>query len=372
MRIVHVEAFRMRLPLVHEFETSSHRKSFLEHVLVRAEDESGLVGWGESASPSDPFYCPETVDTCSLLLGRYLAPALLGKRWELPEDAAALLGRVRGHHFAKAGLDMACWDLWARARKQSLARVLGGERPTIAAGVSLGIERSIDALLAEVARHVAGGYRRVKLKIAPGWDAEAVRAVRGAYPDLLVQVDANGAYTESPAHLAALQALDGAGLLMIEQPFERTNLLAAARLQRRLATPVCLDESIETIGELESALALGACRIVNIKVSRMGGLTAARAAHGLCRAREIPVWCGGMHEFGIGRAANVALASLPGFSLPGDVSGSDKYFAADIVHPPIRARAGEVEVPFGEAGLGHTVDEGRIRAEAAPVFDLRA
>jgi O-succinylbenzoate synthase len=371
MRITRVEGFRLRLDLVHEFETSSHRKSYLEHVLVRVEDESGEAGWGEIASPSDPYYCAETVDTCWLLLGRYLAPAVLGKAWEHPAQAAAIAGKVRGHHFAKAGLDIACWDLHARARRAPLARLLGGERRTIAAGVSLGIERSLDELLAQVGRHVAGGYRRVKLKIGPGWDAEPVRAVRAAYPDLLLQVDANGAYTEDAAHLAALESLDGAGLLMIEQPFDRTDLVASARLQRRIATPVCLDESIETLGELESALALGACRIVNVKVSRMGGLTPSRAAHDACRARGVAVWCGGMHEFGVGRAANIALASLPGFTLPSDVSGSDKYYRSDVVAPPIRATGGEVPVPWDEAGLGHTVDEERVRREASAALDLR-
>ena len=370
MKIVSIEAFRLKLDLVHEFETSSHRKSYLEHVLVRVADVSGAVGWGEIASPSDPFYCPETVDTCWLVLGRYLGPAILGKSWERPAAAAALLGKVRGHHFAKAGVDMACWDLWARSRGEPLARALGGERQTIAAGVSLGIERSIDELLAQVGRHVAGGYGRVKLKIAPGWDAEPVRAVRAAYPDLLLQVDANGAYTESPEHLAALSALDGTGLLMIEQPFDRTELAASARLQQRISTPVCLDESIDTVGELESALALGACRIVNIKVSRMGGLTPARAAHDACRARGVAVWCGGMHEFGVGRAANIALASLPGFTLPSDVSGSDKYFADDVVTPPIRARAGQVPVPWTEHGIGHAVDEQRVRAQASATLTL--
>jgi o-succinylbenzoate synthase len=372
MRVRRLEAFRLRLALVHEFQTSSHRKSFLEHVLLRVTDAEGAVGWGEMASPSDPYYCAETVDTCWLVLERYLAPLLLDHAWEHPSEVRARVARVRGHHFVKAGLDIACWDLWSRAQGVSLARALGGERTAIAAGVSLGIEHSVDDLVAQVGHHVAGGYSRVKLKIAPGWDAVPARAVRQAYPDLLLQVDANGAYAEEPAHLAALGSLDGAGLLMIEQPFAPSELLASARLQARLGTAVCLDESVETSGELETALALGACRIVNIKVSRMGGLTAARAAHDICRSRGIQVWCGGMHEFGIGRAANVALASLPGFGLPSDVSGSDKYFARDVVSPPIRAVGGEVAVPMHEPGIGHAVDEERVRAEASATLDLRA
>jgi o-succinylbenzoate synthase len=372
MRLVRAEAFRLRLALVHEFETSSHRKSFLEHVLVKVTDASGATGWGEIASASDPYYGAETVETCWLMLERHLAPAVLGAEWEHPSQAAARMARVRGNRFAKAGLDMACWDAWTRARGEPLAAALGGERRTIAAGVSLGIERTVEELVVQVGRHVAGGYSRVKLKIAPGWDLAPVRAVRDAHPELLLQVDANGAYTESAPHLGALDAIDAAGLLMIEQPFAPTELAASGRLQARLRTPICLDESIETLGELESALALGACRIVNIKVSRMGGLTAARAAHDACRARGVPVWCGGMHEFGVGRAANIALASLPGFSLPSDVSGSDKYFANDVVTPPICAHGGQVKVPWEAPGTGHSVDEGRVRAEASASFDLRA
>ncbi len=372
MRLRRVEAFRLRLNLVHEFETSSHRKSYLEHILIHVSDAAGAEGWGEVASPSDPYYAAETVDTCWLVLERYLGPALLDAEWSHPSQAAARLARVRGHHFAKAGLDIACWDLWSRARGEPLAGALGGERRTIAAGVSLGMERDLATLVAQVAHHVSTGYTRVKLKIAPGWDAEPVRAVRDAYPHLLLQVDANGVYTESPAQLAALESLDGAGLLMIEQPFAPTELSASARLQARLRTPICLDESLETLGELESALALGAFRIANIKVSRMGGLTAARAAHDACRARGIPAWCGGMHEFGVGRAANVALASLPGFTLPSDVSGSDKYFASDIVAPPIRASDGQVRVPWEQPGMGHVVDEERVRKEASATLDLRA
>ncbi len=372
MRVVRVEAFRARLALVHEFETSSHRKSYLEHVLVRIADESGAAGWGEIASPSDPYYCAETVETCWLVLAQYLAPLLLKEPWEHPSQVARRMARIRGNHFAKAGVDIACWDLWSRSQGWPLARALGGERRTIPAGVSLGIEPTVEGLLEQVAKHVAGGYSRVKLKISPGWDLDPVRAVRAAHPELLLQVDANGAYTEFSGHLAALEALDDVGLLMIEQPFAPGALCASGRLQARLRTPICLDESIESLGELETALSLGACRIVNVKVARMGGLTAAREAHEACLAKGIPVWCGGMHEFGVGRAANVAIASLSGFTYPSDVSGSDKYFKRDLVSPPIRAVKGEVAVPWGEPGLGHAVDEERVRAEALASLDLRA
>jgi o-succinylbenzoate synthase len=362
MRVHHVELLRVRLPLVREFETSSHRKSALEHVLVRVEDGDGAVGWGEMASPSAPFYTYETVDSCWQVAVEHLVSRLLDADWAHPRDVPAAWAKVRGNEFAKAGLDTACWTLWAQAGGVPLAGALGGERRTVVAGVSLGIEPTVDALLEQVGRHVTAGYPRVKLKIAPGWDVEPVTAVRAAFDDLTLQVDANGAYTESTAHLDALLALDDAGLLMIEQPFAPRNLMATARLQERIVTPICLDESVVDVHDLETALAVDACRVLNIKVSRMGGLTAAVAAHDRARARGVDVWCGGMHEFGIGRAANVALSSLPGFVLPSDVSGSDKYYARDVVTPPISADNGIVRVPWDTPGLGHDVDEEFVRA----------
>jgi O-succinylbenzoate synthase len=362
VRVERVELLQVRLPLVREFETSSHRKSYLEHVLVRVEDTDGAVGWGEIASPSGPFYAPETVETCWSIATGHLVPRLLGATWDHPAHAPALWAAVRGNEFAKAGFDMACWTLWAHAAGVPLAKALGGEQQSVVAGVSLGIEPTVSALVEQVGRQA--GYPRVKLKLAPGWDVEPVRAVRAAFPDLQLHVDANGAYTETTEHLAALRALDGADLLMIEQPFAPRNLMAAARLQATITTPLCLDESVVEGHDLETALAVGACRVLNIKVSRMGGLTAAVAAHDLARAHDVPVWCGGMHEFGVGRAANVALSSLPGFVLPSDVSGSDKYYARDVVAPPIRADRGVVRVPGDAPGLGHDVDEEFLRARA--------
>jgi len=366
-RVTTVEAFRVSLPLVHAFQTSSHRKSHLEHILVRVEDEDGAVGWGEIASPTDPYYSAETVDICWLTLQRYLAPALLGASWDHPVEVGARWARVRGHHFAKAGLDIACWDLWSRAAGMPLARALGGDRTTIAAGVSLGIEPTIDDLLVQAGRYAGEGYPRIKLKIAPGWDVEPVRAVRDAHPGLDLHVDANGAYTED--QYAVFAALDRFGLTMIEQPYAPGALAAHARLQSRVQTDVCLDESVDDLDQLDTAMELGAGRVLNIKVSRMGGLTAASAAHDRAIEGGWRVWCGGMHEFGIGRAANVAIAALPGFTLPSDVSGSDKYYAHDVVDPPIRATRGRVPVPAGP-GLGHVVDEALIRRGATETVRL--
>lgn len=364
-RVSKIEAFRVSLPLVHAFQTSSHRKTHLEHILLRVEDASGATGWGEIASPSDPYYCPETTDDCWLITERYLAPLLSGAAWDHPSEVSGLWRRVRGHNFAKAGLEIACWDLWARLRGESVAAALGGTRTEITAGVSLGIEPAIPALLEQVERYAADGYRRIKLKIAPGWDVEPVRAVRAAYPDLALHVDANGAYAETASDV--FEALDGYGLTMIEQPFAPGALAAHARLQSRVSTAVCLDESVDDLDQLDTALALRAGRVLNIKVSRMGGLAAARDAHDRAVAAGWQVWCGGMHEFGVGRAANVAVASLPGYTLPSDVSGSDKYYAHDITDPPIRAIAGQVPVPV-TPGLGHEVDEHLVRKLATAVL----
>ena len=368
--VTRADLYRVELPLVHHFRTSSHDKTHLAHLLVRLEASDGAVGWGECASPSDPFYVGETVETCWHVLRTYLLPGLLGRAWEHPHDAAALLARVRGNEFAHAGVETAAWDLWARRHDLPLAKALGGTRTSITSGVSLGIEPSLDALVERVGEFVAQGYARIKLKIAPGWDLEPVAAVRERFGDVPLQVDANGAYPVTAA--TRLVDLDRFDLLMVEQPFAPGELTAHAWLQGQLTTPVCLDESITSPGIAAVALDLGAARIVNVKVSRLGGLGAAVAVHDLCHERGIPVWCGGMHEFGVGRAANVALASLPGFSLPGDISGSDKYYARDVVDPAIVAVDGEVAVPWDRPGTGHDVDEAVLAEHVVAHEEFRA
>lgn len=356
MIVNHARLHRVALPLVHGFKTSSHSKRHLEHIIVSLHDNEGNIGWGEIASPSHPYFGPETTETCWQLAATELLPALLGTHWSTPAEAIAAWEKVRGNYFAKSGVEMAVWDLYAKAQGLSLATALGGTRTEVTAGVSLGIEPTINELLNQVRTQVENGYSRIKLKIAPGWDVEPVKAVRGEFGDVMLHVDANGVYNESPAHLRALHALDAHSLSMIEQPFAADNLLAHARLQETIGTPVCLDESIENIFQLQTAIELGALRVLNIKVSRMGGLSAAVASHDLCLQHRIPVWCGGMHEFGIGRAANVALSSLPGFTLPSDVSASEKYYHQDILTVPITADGGQVRVPTG-TGLGFTIDE---------------
>ncbi len=350
MRIDRIELRVVRLPLVRTFRTSSSTKDHIDHILVRVVAEGGVEGWGESASPSDPYYCPETTETCWHILKDFLAPRVLGRDWATIDDLIALFGPVKGNNFAKAGLEMACWDALAVRDGVPLATLLGGTRSEIHSGVSLGIEREVGALLDQVDRYVAEGYRRIKLKIAPGWDVEPVRAVRERHPGVPLQVDANSAYRLEDA--ATLRALDAFGLLLIEQPLAHDDIVDHARLQAILRTPICLDESIHSAEDARKALDLGSCRVINIKVSRVGGLREARRIHDLCLARGVPVWCGGMHEFGVGRAANMAIASLPGFTLAGDVSGSDKYYREDLVEPPIVADRGAVAVPTGP-GSGH-------------------
>ena len=355
MRLDRLRIFEVRLHLAHSFQSSSHRKSGLTHLLVAATDADGRTGWGEIASPADPFYCSETTFTAFDIAIDHLVPRALDTDWDTPADFEQSWSKIRGHEFAKSGFSCAAWDLYTRIQGVPLAAALGGTRSEVVAGVSLGIEPTIDDLLTQVQRQVDAGYRRVKLKIAPGWDVEPVAAVRRAYPGLDLHVDANGAYPDDDASSKVFITLDEAGLTMIEQPYAPRDFLAHAQLQRRIDTPVCLDESVVDVHDLHTMLALGAGRVLNIKVSRMGGLSAARAAHDVAVEAGIPVWCGGMHEFGVGRAANVAISSLPGFTLPSDVSGSDKYYARDVITPPVVAHGGVVIVPT-DPGIGHDVD----------------
>jgi O-succinylbenzoate synthase len=368
MRIDQIDLRIVRLPLVHPFRTSSSRKSYLDHILVRLE-AGGVVGWGECASPSDPYYCPETTETCWHILKDFLAPAVLGREWTTMEDLVSLYRPVKGNRFAKAGIEMAGWDALARSTGVPLHVRLGGTRSEIFSGVSLGIESRIDVLFDQVARYLEEGYRRIKLKIAPGWDVDVVRQVRERHPDILLQVDANSAYRLDD--LPTLRALDDFDLLLIEQPLAHDDIIDHARLQAALRTPICLDESIHSADDARKALELGACRVINIKVSRVGGLLEAKRVHDVCHARGVPVWCGGMHEFGIGRAANVAISSLPGFTLPGDVSGSDKYYAEDIVEPPILADRGAIAM-FEGPGLGVEPVLDRIEARTLRTLTIKA
>lgn len=372
-RLQSVELYLVRLPLIRPFTTSSHTKDHLDHILLRARDSDGAEGWGECASAADPYYCSETTESSWHILRDFLIPHVLDATWEHPDEAANTWRAVRGNNFAKAGLEMACWDLFTRVRGEPVARPLGGTRKEIHSGVSLGIEPTIEAILEQVERFLDQGYRRIKMKIAPGRDLAYLRAVRDRWPDLLLMADANSAYSlENPEHVKALRTLDELNLMMIEQPLADDDIVDHARLQAELATPICLDESIHTVHDARKALDLGSCRIINVKVSRLGGLSEAKRVHDLCLSRDVPVWCGGMHEFGVGRAANVAISSLPGFTLPGDVSGSDRAYREDIVDPPIRAHAGAIEVPWERPGLGFDANLERIQERSVRQLVLEA
>ncbi len=355
MTIELLRLHRLELPLVRPFRTSFGTIRVRDVILVEAVTSDGPSGWGECVCDPRPAYSYEYNDMAIDVIEEHLLPRLAGVVGPGgadgdPEDVRAAMEPVRGHHMAKGGLSTAILDAWLRERDQSLAAYLGSVRDTVACGVSVGIPvtESIDDLLAEVGGYVEAGYRRVKLKIQPGWDVEPVRAVREAWPDLPLQTDANQAYRRSDAeHLAQLDVFD---LLLHEQPLEEDDWYGHVLLSQACRTPICLDESIHSAASADSALALGACSIINIKPGRVGGYLTARDIHDIARAKRRAVWCGGMLETGIGRAANLALASLPGFTLPGDTSASDRYYGLDVT-PPFVLDDGFLPVPQGP-GIG--------------------
>jgi len=354
VRLLHVE-----MPLVHPFETSFGRTTTRGTVLVEVV-AGGLSGWGELTAHEAPTFSYETIETARHVLSEFLIPALLGGSFEHPADFVRAVRFVRGHPMAKAALEGALCDLAARASGVSLSRFLGGVRDRVEVGVSLGIEPTIDALLARIDRFGALGYRRIKLKIKPGWDHEVLEAVRKRHPALPLTVDANAAYTA--LDFDRLQALDAYDLVYVEQPLPYDDFVDHARLQKKMKTDLCLDESITGPSACRAALALKSGRVVNIKLGRVGGHAEARKVHDLCQGAGVPVWCGGMLETGIGRAHNVALATLPNFLLPGDISASDRYYAPDLIDPPFRlADDGTLAVPEGP-GIGVHIDAERLRA----------
>ena len=348
MRIEGVELVRVRMPLVAPFRTSFGTQHVREVLLVQVHTP-GAVGWGECVAMGEPLYSSEHIDGAQHVLRQFLVPALLDQDSVTATAVHETLARFKGHRMAKAALEMAVLDAELRTWGLRFADVLGAVREHVPSGVSVGIMDSIPALLDAVEGYLAEGYARIKLKIEPGWDVEPVRAVREKCgDDLLLQVDANAAYT--PADAPHLAALDDFGLLLIEQPLDEEDVLGHAELARRLTTPICLDESIVSAASAAAAIRLGACSIVNIKPGRVGGYLEARRIHDVCRANGVAVWCGGMLETGLGRAANVALAGLPGFTLPGDVSASSRFYLRDLTEPFV-LRDGGLDLPEGP-GLG--------------------
>jgi O-succinylbenzoate synthase len=359
MKIERVELRHLGMPLVSPFQTSFGIETQRDCILVMIYTD-GLIGVGECVASQSPGYSYETVWTAWEMMERFLTPPLLGlKQVEVIEYREAIR-QYKGFPMARAGIEMALWDLAGKRTQTPLSRMLGGDKSKVAVGVSVGIQPNIASLIEKVGDYVASGYRRVKLKIEPGRDVTDVAAVRQAFPNLELQVDANSAYTLDAVE--TFKALDEFELLMIEQPLGEDDLIDHQRLQKQLQTPICLDESILSAEHTRKALEIGACSIINIKAGRVGGLEEARAIHDLCLRQGVPVWCGGMLETGVGRAANLALASLPGFTLPGDISATQRYYSNDITQEVFELNSDStIDVPQGH-GLGITLNAEQIEA----------
>lgn len=354
MKIERLILRHVSMPLRSPFETSFGRSESRDCLLIEAHAE-GLVGYGECVADRDPGYSYETAETAWHILEDFLVPAILNQEIDNVESIHQRMAFVKGHPMAKAGLEMAFWDLAGQAEGRSLKDLLGGRREKVEVGVSIGLQPSPVALVETVAGYLEQGYRRIKIKIKPGRDVEDTQAVRKAFPTIRLQVDANSAYNLQSAQ--ALQPLDELNLLLIEQPLDEDDLWDHAKLQKQFRTPVCLDESILSARHARQALEVGACRIINIKAGRVGGLSQAKAIHDLCHAQGVPVWCGGMLETGVGRASNLALASLPGFVLPGDISASERYYLQDITQERFTLNEDSTITVPDKPGLGVTIDE---------------
>jgi O-succinylbenzoate synthase len=354
VKIQRIVLYHLRMPLRSPFETSFGRSEDRDSILIEAQ-AGDLVGYGECVADRDPGYSSEIAGTAWEILADYLIPAVLGQDFASAGEIPSRLDFVRGHLMAKAGLEMAAWDLLGKESGRSIKEMLGGVRDKVEVGVSVGIQASPQSLVETVQGYLDDGYRRVKIKIKPGRDVQDAQAVRQAYPDLLLQVDANSAYSLETGDV--LLPLDELDLLLIEQPLAEDDMWDHAKLQARFRTPICLDESILSARHARQALEMKACRIINIKAGRVGGLTQAKAIHDLCYPQGVPVWCGGMLETGVGRASNLALASLPGFILPGDISATERYYFEDITRENFTLNQDStIDVP-GASGLGVSIDQ---------------
>ncbi len=366
MKIERVELRHIKMELVSPFVTSMGTEYDEEHIIVRVDSE-GLTGWGESVAEGTPFYSYETVQTAWHILKDFLIPSILGKDIKSIAEAIELNAKVRGHMMAKAGLEAALWDLFAKSKNMSLSQMFGGTRKKIDVGVSIGIQSSEKELLKKVEGYLAEGYKRIKIKISPGFDIQFVKALRSVYPDILLQVDANSAYTLND--IGIFRQMDDYNLLLIEQPLGYEDIFDHAKLQRELKTPICLDESIHSLDDTRAAIEMNSCKIINIKPGRVGGFTESKLIHDYCAQMNVPVWHGGMLESGIGRAGNVAMASLPNFTLPGDLSASKRYYKEDIVTPEFIVNPdGTMDVPV-KPGIGVEVnmamlDKVTVRSES--------
>jgi O-succinylbenzoate synthase len=344
----------IKMPLLHFFETSFGRIYGRRMVLVEVSSE-GVSGWGEVTAGEDPFYNEEWTDSAWLILRDFVAQRVLRHSFESAADVGARMAHIRGHNMARGGLEVAVWDLEARlAGRPLFEQIGGGARREIPCGVSIGIQDSVPQLLDKIEIELAAGYQRIKMKIKPGWDVDVIREVRRRFPDILLMADANSAYTLDDA--PRLKCLDEFGLMMIEQPLAHDEIIDHAQLQAQLKTPICLDECIRSAHHARQALAMGAGRIINIKLGRVGGFAEAKRVHDVAEAAGVPVWCGGMLEAGIGRAHNIALATLPNFTLPGDVSASKRYWTRDIIRPAVEVSPRGTIAVRDQPGFGYDLD----------------
>jgi O-succinylbenzoate synthase len=359
--IIHsIELREIRLPLIHFFETSFGRTTERRIVLVRVTDKDATEGWGECTAGEGPFYSSEWTDSAWITLREFLAPMVIGKDLAKASDSFVQMKPVRGHRMAKAAIENACWDLEAKSAKAPLWKHLGGSQREISCGVSIGIQDSAEILLEKIRREVDAGYQRIKIKIKPGWDLGIVEKVRENFPEIRLMGDANSAYTLADVPL--FKELDKFKLMMIEQPLAHDDIFDHAKLQRQIQTPICLDESIHSATDARHAIDLRSCRIINVKLGRVGGHAEAKRIEQVTRESNLPIWCGGMLESGIGRAHNIAMATLAGFTLPGDVSASARYWEEDIIEPPVTVSdRGTISAPE-KPGIGFEVNLPRIEA----------
>ncbi len=372
MRVDRIVLREIRLPLKEPFRISSGEVRERRIMLLELHDASGASTWSECVAGEAPNYSSETIDTAWIAITQWVAPRVLGRAFPHPADVHGVLEKdFRGHNMAKAAVEMGMWGLAATLAHEPLGRFIGGTRTEIATGISLGIQASPEMLIAKAGAALAEGYRKVKIKIEPGHDVEWIAAARAALgPGAHLMADANNAYTLDD--IETLVTLDQFGLMMIEQPLSHDDLVRHAVLQKRLKTPICLDETITSLERAQDMVTLGSGRIVNVKAGRVGGYTPSIAIHDFCQERGVPVWCGGMLESGVGRAYNVAIASLPNFTLPGDVSPSARYWAQDVVSPEWTMNQGMVRVPLDRPGIGVDVDAERVAALTVRTTELRA
>ena len=360
MIIESIELREIRLPLIHFFETSFGRTTERRILLVRVADSDGAEGWGECTAGEGPFYSYEWTENAWTTIHEFLAPMVIGKNIESAAHAFSWMKPVRGHRMAKATIENACWDLEAKKLGVPLWKHLGGSRTEISCGVSIGIQNSVEILLEKIRKEVDAGYQRIKIKIKPGWDVRVVERVLKEFPTIRLMGDANSAYSLND--VALFKELDNFKLMMLEQPLAHDDIFDHAQLQKQIETPICLDESICSAEDATHAIDLGSCRIINIKLGRVGGHSEAQRVEKVAREKNIPVWCGGMLESGIGRAHNIAMSTLAGFTLPGDVSASSRYWEEDIIEPPVTvSSSGTIQAPSAP-GIGFGINLPRIEA----------